>query len=61
MVKSIASPMPAKSRKSEVREELLRQLEDLDRRAQELDRQIVVTLEKARRAREKLRAVIARE
>ncbi|MEX2556677.1 MAG: hypothetical protein WEB06_13760 [Actinomycetota bacterium] len=53
--------MPAKSRKSEVREELLRQLEDLDRRAQELDRQIVVTLEKARRAREKLRAVIARE
>lgn len=60
MVKSTSSAMSSKQRRSKEDRELLKQLEDLDRRARETDIQVAETLEKARRAREKLRAIIAR-
>ncbi|MGH2785547.1 MAG: hypothetical protein ACRDJ1_09810 [Actinomycetota bacterium] len=52
--------MAAKTRKTKVDPEILKELEDLDRRMRETDRRVAVTLEKARLAQEKLRALIAR-
>jgi len=60
VVKSVTGSMPAKKRRPKVDPEILRELEDLDRRMRETDRQVAETLEKARRAREKLRAIIER-
>ena len=60
MVKSASGAMAAKTRRSKADQELLKELEDLDRRMRETDRRVGMTLEKVRQAREKLQAIIAR-
>ncbi|MGH2795800.1 MAG: hypothetical protein ACRDKG_16030 [Actinomycetota bacterium] len=57
MVKSTSDAMTPK-RRSKADLELLKELEDLDRRMRESDLRIGATLEKIRVAREKLRPII---
>ena len=59
MVKSNPSAMP-KRRKIQVDPELLRELEDLERRMRETDREIAVTLERAHQLQKRLRATYER-
>lgn len=58
MVKSTSNAMANKTRRSKADLELLKELEDLDRRMRETDREVGATFEKIRVAREKLRAII---
>lgn len=47
-----------KTRRSKADQELLKELEDLDRGMRETDREVGATFEKIRVAREKLRAIL---
>ena len=58
MVKSTSDAMTTKTRRSKADQELLKELEDLDRRMRETDRRVGATFEKIRIAREQLRAII---
>lgn len=50
--------MANKTRRSKADLELLKELEDLDRRMRETDREVGAAFEKIRVAREKLRAIL---
>lgn len=60
MVKSNASAMPAKRRKVQVDPELLKELENLERRMRQTDREIERVLRKADEAQRQLRAIYQR-